>query len=271
MRDLHHRSRPEGADREHGGPSADAIFALPPDQLSAPARLARAWSATRCRSTSISAGYSDMAIGLASMIGFTFPMNFNYPYVARVDDRLLAALAHIAVVLVPRLCLHPARRQPALRRPHLRQSVDRVPALRAVARRGLDLRALGRCPRRVPRARAARPRRSLAAAAGRPAACLCRCSSSWSTWVLFRTDSVGHAIAYLRRCSASAPTRPARRRCIAFSAGTCAGRSRRRRSAAGPVAAHLGRAGDGRAVRRLAFARLGLRARRSPPCSCSSP
>lgn len=28
-------------------------------------------------------GYSDMAIGLGKMFGFTFPMNFNYPYIAR--------------------------------------------------------------------------------------------------------------------------------------------------------------------------------------------
>lgn len=28
-------------------------------------------------------GYSDMAIGLGLMIGFTFPENFNYPYIAR--------------------------------------------------------------------------------------------------------------------------------------------------------------------------------------------
>lgn len=28
-------------------------------------------------------GYSDMAIGLGEMIGFTFPDNFNYPYISR--------------------------------------------------------------------------------------------------------------------------------------------------------------------------------------------
>ena len=27
-------------------------------------------------------GYSDMAIGLGKMFGFTFPENFNYPYIA---------------------------------------------------------------------------------------------------------------------------------------------------------------------------------------------
>ena len=29
------------------------------------------------------AGYSDMAIGLGRMLGFDFPINFNYPYIAR--------------------------------------------------------------------------------------------------------------------------------------------------------------------------------------------
>ena len=28
-------------------------------------------------------GYSDMAIGLGRMFGFTFPENFDYPYLAR--------------------------------------------------------------------------------------------------------------------------------------------------------------------------------------------
>ena len=44
------------------------------------------------------------------MFGFRFPENFNHPYRA-VDHRLLAALAHVAVDLVPRLPVHPAGRQ----------------------------------------------------------------------------------------------------------------------------------------------------------------
>ena len=56
-------------------------------------------------------GYSDMAIGLGRMFGFRFPENFEYPYVAVIRSGLLAALAHVAVGLVPRLRLHPARRQ----------------------------------------------------------------------------------------------------------------------------------------------------------------
>jgi alginate O-acetyltransferase complex protein AlgI len=28
-------------------------------------------------------GYSDMAIGLSRLFGFAFPLNFDYPYIAR--------------------------------------------------------------------------------------------------------------------------------------------------------------------------------------------
>jgi alginate O-acetyltransferase complex protein AlgI len=60
----------------------DRIFALPPDQLSAPL----AWLAVGCYTLQIYfdfSGYSDMAIGLAAMFGFRFPENFRYPYAAR--------------------------------------------------------------------------------------------------------------------------------------------------------------------------------------------
>ena len=62
--------------------SADAIFALPQGELS----TLLAWVGIVCYTVQIYfdfAGYSNMAIGLALMIGFTFPINFNYPYVAR--------------------------------------------------------------------------------------------------------------------------------------------------------------------------------------------
>jgi alginate O-acetyltransferase complex protein AlgI len=62
--------------------SADAIFALPRDQLS----TLLAWSGISFYTLQIYfdfGGYSLMAIGLALMIGFTFPVNFNYPYIAQ--------------------------------------------------------------------------------------------------------------------------------------------------------------------------------------------
>ena len=60
----------------------DQIFALRPDQWSA----SIAWLGIALYSLQIYfdfGGYSLMAIGLALMIGFTFPLNFDYPYVAQ--------------------------------------------------------------------------------------------------------------------------------------------------------------------------------------------
>ncbi len=60
---------------------ADAIFALPADQLSMPV----AWFGVIAYGLQIYfdfSGYSDMAIGLGAMLGFTFLENFNYPYIS---------------------------------------------------------------------------------------------------------------------------------------------------------------------------------------------
>jgi alginate O-acetyltransferase complex protein AlgI len=61
---------------------ADAIFSLPPEQVSP----AHAWLGIVCYTLQIYfdfSGYSDMAIGLGRMFGFRFPENFRWPYVAR--------------------------------------------------------------------------------------------------------------------------------------------------------------------------------------------
>jgi len=61
---------------------ADKIFAMNPGQIDTPL----AWLGIVCYSLHIYcdfAGYSDMAIGLGKMFGFTFPENFNFPYSAK--------------------------------------------------------------------------------------------------------------------------------------------------------------------------------------------
>lgn len=61
--------------------AADRIFALPNNQVN----TSLAWLATVCYTVQIYfdfSGYSDMAIGLALMLGFRFEENFNYPYTA---------------------------------------------------------------------------------------------------------------------------------------------------------------------------------------------
>ncbi|MES2262028.1 MAG: MBOAT family protein [Pseudomonadota bacterium] len=58
---------------------ADRLFAVAPAQLDAPA----AWIGIACYSIQILfdfAGYSNMAIGIGHMLGFTYPPNFARPY-----------------------------------------------------------------------------------------------------------------------------------------------------------------------------------------------
>ncbi|AOY57509.1 MBOAT family O-acyltransferase [Desulfococcus multivorans] len=64
------------------GRVADAAFSIPVQELSPLA----AWAGAVCYTLQIYydfSGYSDMAIGLGHMFGFTFPENFNYPYISR--------------------------------------------------------------------------------------------------------------------------------------------------------------------------------------------
>jgi alginate O-acetyltransferase complex protein AlgI len=64
------------------GKVADAAFSIHADQLSAWA----AWPGILCYTLQIYydfSGYSDMAIGIGKIMGFSFPENFNYPYISR--------------------------------------------------------------------------------------------------------------------------------------------------------------------------------------------
>ncbi|MGD0390446.1 MAG: MBOAT family protein [Tepidisphaeraceae bacterium] len=61
--------------------TADTIFTVRPYLITS----AVAWLGVLCYTLQIYfdfSGYSDMAIGLGKMFGFTFPENFNYPYIA---------------------------------------------------------------------------------------------------------------------------------------------------------------------------------------------
>jgi alginate O-acetyltransferase complex protein AlgI len=61
---------------------ADQIFSLPPGELSTPC----AWFGLVCYTLQIYfdfSGYSDMAIGMGKMCGFTFMENFHFPYTAQ--------------------------------------------------------------------------------------------------------------------------------------------------------------------------------------------
>ena len=60
---------------------ANAVYALAPDSLG----MGLAWlgAVSYCLQIFFDfSGYSDMAIGIGMLFGFTFPENFNYPYVS---------------------------------------------------------------------------------------------------------------------------------------------------------------------------------------------
>lgn len=61
--------------------AANAVFALPPEALD----IRTAWLGAVCYAVQLFfdfSGYSDMAIGLGHMFGYTLPENFRYPYCA---------------------------------------------------------------------------------------------------------------------------------------------------------------------------------------------
>lgn len=63
------------------GAIVDEIFNIPPQNMNSET----AWLGIICFTLQLYfdfSGYTDMAIGLASMFGFKFPENFNYPYIS---------------------------------------------------------------------------------------------------------------------------------------------------------------------------------------------
>lgn len=63
------------------GYAVDNIFGIPPSNIT----TETAWLGIICFTLQLYfdfSGYTDMAIGLASMFGFKFPENFNYPYIS---------------------------------------------------------------------------------------------------------------------------------------------------------------------------------------------
>ena len=64
------------------GATVNEIFALPPSQLGS----GMAWIGAMAYTFQLYfdfSGYSDMAIGLARMLGFRIPENFNFPYISQ--------------------------------------------------------------------------------------------------------------------------------------------------------------------------------------------
>jgi hypothetical protein len=95
-----------------------------------------------------------------SPIRVSAPRELRVPLRLPIDDRVLASLAPVAVVVVQGLLVHSARRQSQGRSANVPELVPRVPALRLVARGELDLRRVGFLARNLSRPRASlfRPR-----------------------------------------------------------------------------------------------------------------
>lgn len=88
------------------------------------------------------AGYSNIAIGAAQVMGFKLMKNFERPYLAvSVSD--FWRRWHIAQHMVPRLLIHSAGRQPQGDGAKVHQPDDCHARVGLVARRGVELRHLG--------------------------------------------------------------------------------------------------------------------------------
>ena len=85
-------------------------------------------------------GYSDMAIGLGRIFGFTFPENFRYPYIAKSITEFWRRW-HMSLSTWFRDYL--ARRQPLLPHPAHFQHPRRLDGHRLLARRGVEFCFLG--------------------------------------------------------------------------------------------------------------------------------
>ena len=93
-------------------------------------------------------GYSDMAIGLGAILGFHFPENFNYPYIATSVKGFLAQMAYFFKHLVQGICIYSAGRQPQGLAETAVQYTDRMDADRNLAWCRVEFPALGAvvCP-----------------------------------------------------------------------------------------------------------------------------
>ena len=187
--------RQEGADRQHARPHGRPDLRAASGGADHTARVARPrllHAADLLRLLRLF-GHGDRP---HAHVRLPHPREFQLSVHRAQHPRVLAALAHLAVELVPRLPVHSARRQPARRAARLRQSRDRVPAVRTLARRELAVRAVGRLARRVPGRRARRPRPR--AAARRPLAHVYALLAVMGGWVLFRCETLDAGAPLLR-------------------------------------------------------------------------
>ena len=92
-------------------------------------------------------GYTNIAIGIALLLGFRFPQNFDSPYAAVSIQDFWRRWHMTLSALAARLPVHPARRQPRRAARDLPEPDADDAHRRPLARRRLDVRRLGRDPR----------------------------------------------------------------------------------------------------------------------------
>ena len=78
-------------------------------------------------------GYSDMAIGIALLLGFRFNINFDSPYQSATITEFLASLAYLSFLLVKRLSVYILRGEPEGEDSYLYESDDNDAARRVMA------------------------------------------------------------------------------------------------------------------------------------------
>ena len=148
-------------------------------------------------------GYTDIAIGVAKLLGFQFPQNFDRPYTARSLQDFWRRW-HMTLSRWLRDYLYiPLGGIEAGRGAHLREHHDHDGARRAVARRRVDVRLLGPL-HGIGQAIGAWKRTHLP---GRPETPLLRAGASGVStfalvcvgWVFFRADSMATAFTLLGR------------------------------------------------------------------------
>ena len=155
----------------------DPVFAVP-QAYSAPDVVLAAYAYAAQIYCDFS-GYTDIAIGLALLMGFVFPQNFDRPYLAP-SLRDFWRRWHMTLSRYLRDFLYiPLGGNRKGTRADVREPHDHDDARRPVARRGVDLRAVGsdarRGARRRARARGARLARSRSWCGGSS------CCTSWSS------------------------------------------------------------------------------------------
>ncbi len=149
---------------------------------------------------------------------FRLREEFRFTLPRGIDHRFLAALAHLAFHLAARVSLHSARRKSAWPCAHLRQPHLHHVARRALARRVVEFRHLGRDARRHARLRAQPGARRLLSQSAHG-----RCASSITFvivllgWVFFRASDLPRGVRLSRQHVRAASRRCRAPRCSAAS------------------------------------------------------